>query len=376
MKVALYTSNRTTIPPEPDIVSATATLTALLANGLVEQGHDVTLYAAKGSRSKAKIVDLGLPPPRLDYSLQGEEWVKNMNLGMKQIYLSELYKDADKYDIIHLQTEPVYLGMPYAKLVKTPTVITNHNIFIPHEKPLFDYYAHQPIVSISDYQRTPFPHLSYIATVYDGLTISKYPFYEEIDPDQHLAFMGRLVAVKGVKEAIGIAQKIKRKLILAGKGTQSFIDETITPHLSPIIEFKGHIPHETPAWFDHYGKAKAYLAPIQWDEPFGMVLIEAMATGTPVVAFAKGAIPEIIKDGVTGFIINPSDDDIRGDFIIKKTGIEGMCEAVERIYALNETDYKQMRFNSRKQVENNFTTDKMITGYIDVYQKIIDNKSK
>ncbi len=369
MKIALFTSNRTTVPPEKDIVAASATLTAILADRLVELGHDVTLYAPRGSVSKAKIIDLGMEPPRLDYALQKEDWVKNLALGMKQRYLSEVFKDSHLYDIIHLQTEPVYLGMPFAQLTSTPVVVTNHNVFIPQEAPLLREYKHIPIITISDYQRTIIPDLNYVSTVYNGIDVSEFPFNET--SDDYMYHIGRLVKSKGVVEAVQVAKEVQRRFIIAGKGTDDFIDAEIKPHLSQHIEYKGMLGRQSNEWFDMYARAKLFLLPIQWDEPFGLVMIEAMATGTPVVAFARGAVPEVVKDGVTGYIVNPSDDDIRGDFIVKKTGLAGIKEAVERIYALAPDHYAKMRKNSRKHVEENFSEEKMVEGYIRVYTNIL-----
>ena len=120
-------------------------------------------------------------------------------------------------------------------------------------------------------------------------------------------------------------------------------------------------------------KAKAFLMTINWEEPFGLVMIEAMACGTPVVAFARGSVPEIVKDGETGFIINPSDDDVRGDWIIKKTGFEGLCEAVNKLYSLSQEEYKQMRLACRKRVEERFTIEKMVEEYEKVYQDVLNS---
>lgn len=121
-----------------------------------------------------------------------------------------------------------------------------------------------------------------------------------------------------------------------------------------------------------YGKAAYFLYPVQWEEPFGLVFLEAMTCGTPVIAFARGAVPEIIVDGVTGFIINPSDDDIRGDWIIKKTGVDGLREAIERISSLSKVNYEKMRQACRKHVEENFTVEKMVENYEKVYKKVIE----
>lgn len=370
MRIALYTSNRTTIPPAPNVVAASASLTALLAEKLVEKKHEVTLYAPRGSQTSAKLVDLGLPPMELDFALQPEEWVKNVSLSMKQVYLEKLYADADKYDVIHLQTEPVYLGFPFTGLTQTPTIVTNHNVFNPEEKRIFDYYQQIPIVTISDFQRTPLPDLNYLATVYNGISSEYYPFSATAAPDDYLLFMGRLVPVKGVTEAITIAQDVKRNLIISGVGEAAFIETQVRVHLSNTIKFVGHTPRETSAWYQLFSQAKALLFPIQWEEPFGLTLIESMACGTPVIGFARGAVPEIIEDGVTGFIVNPGDDDIRGKYTITQTGLAGFCEAVERLYSLSASEYAAMRQACRARVEAQFTVDKMVEGYERVYQQV------
>ena len=126
-----------------------------------------------------------------------------------------------------------------------------------------------------------------------------------------------------------------------------------------------------------YGKSKVLVMPYQWEEPFGLVMIESMACGTPVVAYARGSVPEIIKDGQTGFIVNSSEKDKRGDWIVKKTGIEGLLEAVEKIYAMPEAEYLEMRRNCRKHIEKHFTIERMINDYVETYKEVVaDYKQK
>jgi glycosyltransferase involved in cell wall biosynthesis len=120
-----------------------------------------------------------------------------------------------------------------------------------------------------------------------------------------------------------------------------------------------------------YGGSRLTLFPIQWEEPFGLVMTESMATGTPVIAFARGSVPEVMKDGETGFIINPSDNDIRGNWLIKKTGVEGLIEAINKIYDMPANEYLKMRKNCRKHVEQKFSMEKMVDSYEDVYKKIL-----
>ena len=175
---------------------------------------------------------------------------------------------------------------------------------------------------------------------------------------------------KGMTEAMTIANTLKRKLHVTGfveSGSRTYVDEI----LRPLV--KGHVTFEeqdalTPVnKNDIFGSAKLFLFPTQWEESFGLVLLEAMACGTPVVAYARGAIPEIVADGVTGFVVNPSENDIRGDFVIKKTGKEGMREAIERIYAMNPTEYARVRLNCRAHIEKYFTVSRMVDEYEHLY---------
>jgi len=193
-----------------------------------------------------------------------------------------------------------------------------------------------------------------------------------------MVFTSRLKKIKGVEEAINVALKTKRRLKLSGdiRGSEKeYFYHTIKPLIDKsqgLVKFLHFVNHSMIPYF--FASGKLFIFPIQWEEPFGLVMIEAMATGTPVVAFARGSVPEVIKDGETGFIVNPSDDDIRGNFIIKKTGIEGLCEAVEKIYSMPEDQYRKMRKACREHVEKNFTVEKMVDAYEKVYEEIISQR--
>jgi len=182
---------------------------------------------------------------------------------------------------------------------------------------------------------------------------------------------------KGCDTVLQIAKKLKKKTIISGLiQNKMFFENKIKPLIKNLSNLVTFIEKLT---FVEKNKIlsnpKLFLFPIQWEEPFGLVMIEAMATGTPVVAFARGSAPEVIKDGKTRFIVNPSDDDIRGDFIIKKTGIEGLCEAVERIYSMPEEQYRKMRKACREHVEKNFTVEKMVDEYEKIYKEILNKKT-
>jgi len=230
----------------------------------------------------------------------------------------------------------------------------------------------QYFVSISNAQRKPLPDLQYIQTIYHGVDTLSLRFNENPKHDDIL-FTGRIVPEKGIVMGIALAQKLNLKINVFGSANEksNFWKREVKFQINnPLVNYRGYVPEDEV--IDNYQNAKVYLFPIQWEEAFGLVMIESMACGTPVVAFARGSVPEIVVDGVTGFIVNPSDDDIRGDWIIKKTGMEGLCRAVERIYNLSKDDYRKMRQACRKHVEEHFTVEKMVDNYEKVYREIID----
>jgi len=190
--------------------------------------------------------------------------------------------------------------------------------------------------------------------------------------------LGEMVERKGVREAILAAKKNKLKLVIAGRipletnqlKDYSFFQKYVKPELNRgYIKYEGEVASEKAS--ELYGNAKATLFPIRWEEPFGLVMTESMSCGTPIIAFARGSVPEIIKDGETGFIVNSSRKDTRGNWIIKKTGLAGMIEAINKIYDMSTDDYLEMRKNCRKHIEKNFTLEKMVDGYEKVYRKIL-----
>ena len=220
--------------------------------------------------------------------------------------------------------------------------------------------------------------MNYVATIYNGTDTNLFRFNP--NPKDYLLYLGELVERKGVREAILAAKKIKLKLVIAGRvplqtsqiKDYSFFQKYVKPELNRgRIEYAGEVASEKTS--ELYGNAKATLFPIRWEEPFGLVMTESMSCGTPIIAFARGSVPEIIKDGETGFIVNSSDNDIRGNWIIKKTGVEGMIEAINRIYDMPEKEYLEMRKNCRKHVEKNFTLERMVDEYEKVYKRIINS---
>ena len=213
--------------------------------------------------------------------------------------------------------------------------------------------------------------------IYNGINIGDYINLQHADRE-HIIWIGRISprTPKGLKEAIEVSGKTGKPLLFSGfVSDQAYFDKEIEPNITDQIT---QVPiftstHEKNLF---YSSAAAALFPIMWEEPFGLVFIEAMAAGTPVIAFARGAVPEIVVDGVTGFIVNSSDDDKRGDWIIKKTGIDGLCEAIEKIYAMSGDEYLEMRKACRRHVEKKFTSERMVREYESVYKKVLENSKK
>ena len=219
-------------------------------------------------------------------------------------------------------------------------------------------------------------NLNFVDTIYHGLDLINLAFEDSKFLD-YISFIGRIVPEKGVDQAIQVAKKLSLKLYIATSrvdtANYNYYQTKIKPFIdSGRIKEVGFVKDKQKSKF--LGLARCLLFPIKWEEPFGLVMIESMACGTPVVAFAQGSVPEVIKDGETGFIVNLSETDKRGDWIVKKTGVEGFTEAVKRIYTLPEQKYKKMRRACRAHVEKNFTVEKMVEGYEKVYHKILNSK--
>jgi glycosyltransferase involved in cell wall biosynthesis len=366
-------------------IFAPGSLAIALADGLVESGNKVFFYTSPDVQTKAKIIpgDLDLLVKDFEYFLfrnRSEEDKKYTTIEIrKRDYEFDLttkaYKDAEdgKLDIIHSYHD---FGAHYfSELTKFPTVFTLHDP-IPKEGDLtVEYFrmkrfAHHNFVSISDNQRVGIP-MNFIGTVYHGIHLENYDFGE--GKGGYLIHFGRLLEDKGAHTAIEVAKIAKVPLKIAtsfqrANMAEKYYLEKIKPHVdgvhvSEIGFMKGKEKSE------YINQASAFIFPLQWEEPFGMVLIESMACGTPVIAYARGSVPELVKDGVTGFLVNSSDDKKCGDWVIKKTGIDGLIEAVGRIREID-------RNNCRKHVEENFTVEKMTQNYINKYNLAIERYIK
>lgn len=338
-----------------------------LCRGLSKRGHKIFLFAAADAKTGGKII------PIMPKSLWTNEIRETTPYYSYEMNIILQKSPRLKLDILHDHLGPFSLAL-YGGL----NIPILHTLHVPTNKNRAWVYRklNSKLVSISNNQRKDAPRLNYVATIYNGIDTNLFRFNP--NPKDHLLSLGELVERKGVREAILAAKKLKLKLVIAGRvpiqtsqmKDYSFFQKYVKPELNRgRIEYAGEVVSEKVSKL--YGDAKATLFPIQWEEPFGLVMTESMSCGTPVIAFARGSVPEIIKDGKTGFIVNFSPNDIRGNWIVKKTGIRGLCDAIKRIYAMPEDKYQKMRQASRTHVEENFTAEKMVDNYEKVYYKIV-----
>jgi glycosyltransferase involved in cell wall biosynthesis len=314
----------------------------LLCDELVRRGHDVTLFASGDSISLAKLESVHPQALRLDPT------VKEYDI-YAMLQLSKVYEQAGEFDIIH--SHMGCIALPYANLVKTPTVHTLHGVFTPDNEKMFTHARSQPFVSISDAQREPRLNLNCVATVYNGIDTTTYEFRPEPKDPPYLAFVGRISPEKGPHLAIEIAKRSGLCLKMAGKVDvvdRDYFEQEIKPHIDgKQIEYMGEANQEQKS--DLMGKAVATLFPISWREPFGLVMVESMATGTPVIAMELGSTREVIAHGKTGFLCH---------------SLEECVEAIAKIPQLN-------RYACREHVLSHFSTQRMTDGYEAVYRQIV-----
>ena len=314
----------------------------LLCNELVKRGHEVTLFASGDSITLAKLEWVHPRALRLDNT------IKEYNI-YEMLHLSRVYEKASEFDIIHSHIGCA--ALPFANLVKTPTVHTLHGIFTPDNEKLFTHGRQQPFVSISDAQREARLNLNCVATVYNGIDVGTYNFYEKPQDPPYLAFLGRVSPEKGTHLAIEIAKRSGWQLKIAGKVDvvdRLYFEQEIKPHIDgEQIQFLGEANHAQKSKL--MGNAAVTLFPITWREPFGLVMVESMVTGTPVIAMNLGSTTEVIAHGKTGFL----------------------CNSVEECVAAIEAATQLDRATCRQHVIDKFSAQKMTSGYEAVYQNIL-----
>jgi glycosyltransferase involved in cell wall biosynthesis len=275
-----------------------------LTDELVAQGHDVTLFASGDSETKARLVPVAHRALRLDK--HSEDYIPHHIL-----LLEKVVEAQDDFDVIHFHLG--YLHFPLARRLRTPHVSTQHGrLDMPDLMGLYSEFRDLPNVSISDDQRKAMPWLNWAATVYHGLPESAYRFHES--PGDYFAFLGRISPEKRVDRAIEIAKRVGVPLKIAAKVDAidgDYFESTISPLLDhSLIEYIGEIGEGEKSEF--LGHAGALIFPIDWPEPFGLVMIESLACGTPVIAYRQGSVPEVITHGVDGWIVDSVEEAVTG----------------------------------------------------------------
>jgi glycosyltransferase involved in cell wall biosynthesis len=343
MKIAQVAPLTEAVPPK--FYGGTERVVAYLTDALVELGHEVTLFASGDSLTKAQLAPSWPKALRLDPSVHD-------HFAPLFMQLETLGRRAHEFDVIHSHLD--YFAYPTMRLLGSPAVTTLHGrLDLPELKPLYDHFGDMSVVSISDSQREPLPNANYVATVLHGLPQN---LLQKGPGGDYLAFLGRISPEKAPDAAIRIAARAGVKLKIAAKVDkvdQEYFKTQIEPLLSTAdVEFIGEIGEHQKSEF--LGNAAALVFPIAWREPFGLVMIEAMACGTPVVAFNNGSVPEVIEDGVTGFIVRSEEE---------------ACHALRNIRDLNR-DRIRAEFDSR------FTAHHMAQNYLKLYSRLIKASKK
>jgi glycosyltransferase involved in cell wall biosynthesis len=337
MRIAQIAPLYESVPPRT--YGGTERVVSYLTEELVRAGHDVTLFASGDSVTAAELEPVSPRALRLDSSCIDP-------LAHHILLVERAHQRADEFDVMHFHIN--YVHFPRSRLATVPHLTTPHGrLDVPDLIPLYEEFADMPLVSISNSQRTPLPNANWLATIYHGLPASLYRF--EPGPGDYLACLGRMAPEKGVDRAITIAAAAGMKLKIAAKlEDRGYFENVIKPLLNcSDVEFLGEI--NEPEKQELLGGAAALIFPIDWPEPFGLVMIEAMACGTPTIAYRRGSIPEVINDGDTGFIVN---------------SIEDAVTATRRIPELSRKRCRQV-FDER------FTATRMAEEYLGVYEGLV-----
>ena len=339
MRIAQIAPLYESVPP--GAYGGTERVVAFLTEELVRRGHDVTLFASADSRSSARLVPARRPALRTQGGVID-------SLAHHLVLLEQVSRVADQFDVLHFHVD--YLHFPLSRHAGWPSVTTLHGrLDIPDLQLVYDEFGEMPVVSISDAQRCPLPQANWQATVHHGLPADLFTFREA--PGDYLAFLGRVSPEKRVDRAVEIARQVGLPLRVAAKidrADRAYFESQIAPLFDlPFVTYLGEINEASKNAF--LGGARALLFPIDWNEPFGLVMIEAMACGTPVVAWRGGSVDEVVADGVSGFIV------------------ESLDEAVAATRRLDTMS----RRACRRHFESFFTASRMAEDYLSVYEGVM-----
>ena len=339
VKIAQVSPLYESVPPKG--YGGTERVASYLTEELVRQGHDVTLFASGDSVTKARLIAACPESLRLNKQCIDQ-------LAHHVLLLERVFREARRFDVIHFHID--YFHFPLSKRHNIPHVTTLHGrLDIPDLVPLYEEFPTMPVVSISNSQRGPLPSLNWQGTVYHGLPHDLYTFHDA--PGRYLAFLGRISPEKRVDRAIDIACRAGMAIKIAAKVDpvdRDYFAQKIKPLLKhPLVEYIGEVGEKEKDEF--LGNASGLLFPIDWSEPFGLVMIESMACGTPIIAYRRGSVSEVMDDGVTGFIVEDEDS---------------AEEAVGRLGSLN-------RKRIRSVFEERFSASRMANDYVAIYRQLV-----
>ncbi len=340
MKIAQIAPLMESVPPR--LYGGTERVVSYLTEELVRQGHDVTLFASGDSITAAELVSCAPQALRLDSRVRD-------HIPYHMIMLDRVRQRMKEFDILHFHIDQFQYPLFRTHAERTVTTLHGRQD-MPDLKPLYSYFGDMPLVSISNHQRTPVPNANFVNTIYHGMPLDL--LQPNFDPrGGYIAFLGRISSEKRPDCAIDIARKLGIPLRIAAKVDKvdaEYFREVIEPLLDgPGVEYIGEINDREKSAF--LGEALALLCPIDWPEPFGLVMIEAMACGTPVLAFRRGSVPEVVDDGITGRIVD---------------------NAEETVHALADVISLDRRA-VRRRFEERFSVTRMAKDYVRLYRKII-----
>lgn len=363
MKIAMMVRGYIPAPTPSDMIYAPIDLAVQVAQGLTKRGHKVSFFGPLGTHIQGvDVKTLRLPPlvrEQKEFSELVHDIAKQMHYipGLWDAKLANaMFERATKkeYDLLYFAHPETALPLA-CNNPKVPVAYTLHDPISDLSREVFDMYQsqNQHFISISNNQRRDGPDLNYCDTIYNGIDLDKYTFFE--DHEDYLMIAGRIVPDKGFKEAIEIAQATDHRLLIIGPvydDHKDYFDRHIKPHLNDKILYLGFMEKEQ--LIKYYQKAKAFVLPLQWEEPFGLVMVEAMACGTPVIVLRRGSAQEVVVDKKTGFVCDHTQD---------------MIDAVGKV---DEIDRKACR----KHVEDNFSIDRMVDNYEAAFRSLIDKRKQ
>ena len=359
MKIATMVRAYLPVPRPVDMIYAPIDVAVTLTQGLTNRGHQVTFFGPMGTNLSTPTETLNLRPlahNREEFAaLMGNPAQTSHNVpGLWDLYMvREMFERAraGQYDLLHFHHPEV--ALPFAKLYPdVPVVYTVHDPLLPWWREAIEMYLspNQYFISISDNQRLTAPDLPYIATIYDGIDTTQFSFPKDLVKDDYLLYAGRVVPEKGVKEAVQVAEQTGSRLLIIGPtypDQQEYFDTFIRPHLNEKILYLGFM--ERDQLIKYFQKARALLLPAQWEEPFGMTMVEAMACGTPVIALRRGSIPEVIANGKSGFVV------------------DSLSEMVSAVAKASDIDPAECRLH----VERHFSIGHMVNNYIAAFRDVL-----